>query len=250
VRHRTLESKLGRWTKRDPLGYIDGSGLQQYARSAPKRLVDASGLSPFASPFGGLPSAEGPAPYLPSPTAAPFNDHFYTPSGPTAQICVDGLRGVLPPPPPGCAAEYLSALTWCCSMNRNDHSRSLACAQAALQISMPECVQSQPLPPGAAPPSWSDCLWDCHLSHYGQCVDELKSCFAGVVDRALWDVGSCLGACLVGPCNFKAFPNPLLIPKCKACLAICGSGAAFCLARFNVCGMSGVATCALTCAMY
>jgi RHS repeat-associated protein len=46
VRHRTLESKLGRWTKRDPLGYIDGENVVEYARSAPLTYFDPTGLCP------------------------------------------------------------------------------------------------------------------------------------------------------------------------------------------------------------
>ncbi|MGD9689502.1 MAG: hypothetical protein AB7K52_07155 [Phycisphaerales bacterium] len=44
VRHRVLNSGLGRWTRRDPLGYVDGMGLYEYVQSVPTRYMDASGL--------------------------------------------------------------------------------------------------------------------------------------------------------------------------------------------------------------
>jgi RHS repeat-associated protein len=44
VRHRVLESKLGRWTKRDPAGYVDGASLLAYSASAPMRMSDPIGL--------------------------------------------------------------------------------------------------------------------------------------------------------------------------------------------------------------
>jgi hypothetical protein len=35
---------VGRWTTRDPAGYVDGHGLHQYARSMPTRVTDLFGL--------------------------------------------------------------------------------------------------------------------------------------------------------------------------------------------------------------
>lgn len=42
VRHRVLDSELGRWTRRDPLGYVDGMGVYEYAAS-----IAISGTDPF-----------------------------------------------------------------------------------------------------------------------------------------------------------------------------------------------------------
>ncbi|MCC7388539.1 MAG: hypothetical protein IT431_07200 [Phycisphaerales bacterium] len=44
IRHRVLLSQLGRWTKRDPLGYVDGVNLHHYA-SMPLRATDPLGLA-------------------------------------------------------------------------------------------------------------------------------------------------------------------------------------------------------------
>jgi RHS repeat-associated protein len=45
VRHRVYDTRMGRWTTRDPLGYVDGMGLYQYCVSKPAILTDAMGLA-------------------------------------------------------------------------------------------------------------------------------------------------------------------------------------------------------------
>ena len=55
VRHRVLEPHLGRWTRRDPLGYVDGMGLYAYAGGSAIVRQDSTGLawrvgSPYAEP--------------------------------------------------------------------------------------------------------------------------------------------------------------------------------------------------------
>jgi RHS repeat-associated protein len=45
VRYRVLHTTLGRWTRRDPLGYVDGGNDYVYARSIPLSLIDTLGLS-------------------------------------------------------------------------------------------------------------------------------------------------------------------------------------------------------------
>jgi RHS repeat-associated protein len=44
VRFRYLHPGLGRWVSRDPLGYVDGMGLYEYAGSNPFRYLDPTGL--------------------------------------------------------------------------------------------------------------------------------------------------------------------------------------------------------------
>jgi RHS repeat-associated protein len=45
VRNRVLYPEIGRWTRRDPMGYVDGMGLYGYARSRPTSERDAMGLA-------------------------------------------------------------------------------------------------------------------------------------------------------------------------------------------------------------
>jgi RHS repeat-associated protein len=44
VRHRVLNSELGRWTRRDPAGYSEGVDLYEYVRSMPVHSTDPTGL--------------------------------------------------------------------------------------------------------------------------------------------------------------------------------------------------------------
>jgi RHS repeat-associated protein len=45
VRYRVLHSDLGRWTRRDPLAFVDGVNLYGYGRATPLVHVDPSGLA-------------------------------------------------------------------------------------------------------------------------------------------------------------------------------------------------------------
>ncbi len=44
VRHRVYDPELGRWTRRDPIGYVDGMGLYEYVGGIAVSARDASGL--------------------------------------------------------------------------------------------------------------------------------------------------------------------------------------------------------------
>jgi len=44
ARNRWLSPPLGRWIERDPLGYVDGMGLNEYVRSRPLDGLDPTGL--------------------------------------------------------------------------------------------------------------------------------------------------------------------------------------------------------------
>ena len=44
VRHRVLLPELGRWSRRDPAGYVDGAWLETYVGSEPLGMFDPSGL--------------------------------------------------------------------------------------------------------------------------------------------------------------------------------------------------------------
>lgn len=55
VRHRALLTELGRWTRRDPLGYVDGMSLYEYVSSYPIWISDPFGLRPCGPPPPGVP---------------------------------------------------------------------------------------------------------------------------------------------------------------------------------------------------
>jgi len=45
IRNRVLHPELGRWTRRDPLGYVDGMNVYEYVRGRAIRAFDILGLS-------------------------------------------------------------------------------------------------------------------------------------------------------------------------------------------------------------
>ena len=45
VRNRVYDAENGRWTKRDPLGYVDGPSMYEYCRGMAMEARDASGLA-------------------------------------------------------------------------------------------------------------------------------------------------------------------------------------------------------------
>jgi RHS repeat-associated protein len=51
VRHRVLHSDLGRWSRRDPLGYQDGPNLYEYAHGRALLALDPFGLSTCPPPI-------------------------------------------------------------------------------------------------------------------------------------------------------------------------------------------------------
>ncbi len=66
VRHRVYDAGLGRWTRRDPLGYVDGMGLFQYVQSTPVAMVDFMGLCCNSRRLGDSLSV-----YIPAPRTCP-----------------------------------------------------------------------------------------------------------------------------------------------------------------------------------
>ncbi|MBL9030839.1 MAG: RHS repeat-associated core domain-containing protein [Phycisphaerae bacterium] len=44
VRHRVYDADIGRWTRRDPLGYVDGMSLYEYVKCRPLTSLDPDGL--------------------------------------------------------------------------------------------------------------------------------------------------------------------------------------------------------------
>lgn len=53
VRHRVYWAEIGRWTRRDPLGYVDGLSLYLYVRAQSIRLTDPLGLRSGSNYYSG-----------------------------------------------------------------------------------------------------------------------------------------------------------------------------------------------------
>jgi RHS repeat-associated protein len=68
VRHRMYHATLGRWLQRDPIGYEDGMGLYEYARSSPIVHLDPLGQGVLDEAFKQyLQRVFGAKPYLLNP---------------------------------------------------------------------------------------------------------------------------------------------------------------------------------------
>ena len=52
IRNRDYDADLGRWTRRDPLGYVDGMGLYEYGDDHPMIGTDPAGLMRLPCPTG------------------------------------------------------------------------------------------------------------------------------------------------------------------------------------------------------
>ena len=59
VRFRVYDADLGRWTRRDPLGYVDGMSLYAYMQAYPILMADPMGLASVGNCAGGVCSIPG-----------------------------------------------------------------------------------------------------------------------------------------------------------------------------------------------
>jgi RHS repeat-associated protein len=72
VRYRVYLPEIGRWTRRDPLGYVDGGNLFAYVRGRPSKYLDPLGLGkvcyrPMPTPLIQLPQVIIPMPWYQFP---------------------------------------------------------------------------------------------------------------------------------------------------------------------------------------
>jgi RHS repeat-associated protein len=116
VRRRVLNSDLGRWLTRDPLGYVDGANLYEYVRSNPLIGIDPSGTAlPEYTPGG--PGLRDKDPYRQA------HPEKYTSCDPA--LPGSHCAGLVPPPGPvppgitpcaGCDVKLLKCMGWaaCC----------------------------------------------------------------------------------------------------------------------------------------
>ena len=74
VRYRVYKPEIGRWTRRDPLGYFDSTDLFEYAQSRPYSVVDTLGLA-GSSGLGGCAAkrAKLRLPMYPNQSEPPFS---------------------------------------------------------------------------------------------------------------------------------------------------------------------------------
>jgi RHS repeat-associated protein len=113
VRHRVYDADVGRWTRRDPLGYVDGMSLYEYVRSRPWYFRDPHGLSSCSScSQRSLSSMPGACPQPTPPSDCPPGFYY----DPIRDQCVmeDFPSDVAPPVTPVRVCFYDADGGWIC----------------------------------------------------------------------------------------------------------------------------------------
>jgi RHS repeat-associated protein len=82
VRNRAYFAELGRWTRRDPLGYVDGANLYQYVTGKSVVLTDAAGLR------SEIPDTQTPPGGTEPSVAEPIKGRTVCPVGGDCKACV------------------------------------------------------------------------------------------------------------------------------------------------------------------
>jgi len=123
VRHRAYLTELGRWTRRDPLGYVDGMSLYAYVSGRAIRRIDPRGvygIAPIGGPDGN-PSVGGPgwnAPFIRNIRDDPGSgggmmcaiiDGVLVCSGFSPYSCHDAVNWT--PPPPEIRQKYKEGIS-------------------------------------------------------------------------------------------------------------------------------------------
>lgn len=135
VRHRVYDADIGRWMRRDPIGYVDGMSLYEYVRSRPVAKRDPAGLASCAT--GVLTSVSNRFP------AACTSDLPLAPCSPCAtRSCCEacctatyptefdecmarcpGAQSPTPSPKPTPPTGPADDITKCCDWNKAEKSR-------------------------------------------------------------------------------------------------------------------------------
>lgn len=168
VRNRALDSDTGRWTRRDPFGYVGGLNLYCYCFEMPLNAVDPLGLAansdtpwpplnppgpPYILPTQGPgPNPFGPPPYAPG-TVVPA-----VPPGTPASL----VPGMMPPSQPHSLCEDTAATAACVAGCPAAIAAAIATAytncSSTVTLAHTGCYMSCP-----APGSWgsSACRFAC-----------------------------------------------------------------------------------------
>ncbi len=167
VRHRVYDADIGRWTRRDPLGYVDGTSLYEYVRSRAITTIDPMGQASAscASSCGGVPD----------PCAAERLNWLAAKAALASAL--SWLAGCFLVPPPGnfiCAAAAGSAAIAADFAQRSACISLQACEMANAGTVFTFCDNGGVWPPGFTPPPppppyKRDPEWPTYPGPGGQC---------------------------------------------------------------------------------
>lgn len=104
VRNRVFDPYTGRWTRRDPLGYVDGMSLYEYASSAPVGAADTTGLA-AGVPHIPMPGDDGSCGSNNGTPGVRGQDACIVPPPPGDSGDDDDPPGPVPPPIPRCRSD-------------------------------------------------------------------------------------------------------------------------------------------------
>ncbi len=139
VRHRVLVSEMGRWSRRDPLGYVDGASTLQFSRSSVVERLDYSGMraNVCVSNAAGCIADEGPI-HDPLPLLPRWHPTIGPPPG-SVQV-----------PSIACAARVLECRLNCRNLNREYIRTDCYAVSTPKRIELvPICICGSYYVPGA-----------------------------------------------------------------------------------------------------
>jgi RHS repeat-associated protein len=227
VRHRVYDADVGRWTRRDPLGYVDGVVLYEYAGSNPVALIDPLGLASMAGSCSSCQGGTGPGaqqpggPRRPAPSTPRVNPYPWRP------FPAPGFK-------PGSKARQTLCHRWALYIvyTRPGAYRNAGCTAYAYEAAYECCVNggSATQCTSAAFKAMGECnSWPTkkdRMDCFRACVLGAKSTACDVVCAVCygpwwWEIGLCVTWCGLGrlPGAPPCVANPAFVPCMKACLA-------------------------------
>ncbi len=213
VRYRVLNSSLGQWTRRDPVGYVDGANVYKYSR--PINSVDPHGLLSVDCPLGSPGCGSNSQPCVSAALAANGTANAKSSSGQDDEFkpydeCRDAVESQLPT-----------------ILNK-------PCAEQARSISMQCCYES-----GIVRPNIADAL-ECALRRRATDLEDTFGCnavhdFICSNPAMLLNASACARDCCVAhdscfSANGCTAPDSWLGLEGDACFQ-CNKDVVFCIAE-------------------
>ena len=191
VRHRVYDTNLGRWTKRDPLGYVDGMGLYEYCGSNAAIRRDPRGTHAKVAIDGPSDTAEE--------DCRSACEYKYWPNQNDITTCSAGCSSMTP------SRSILSCSDLCKMLCFSPYQKSAVYAYCR-SVCFEGCQRSRRWESGSCNARNTSCNSACDTL-YVECLDRYKYGRFGVTAVCGIAVGICAiplgpaGGILVGGCS-------------------------------------------------